>query len=77
VDIIILDFNLPGMNCIETLRQFRSYEYINNTPVLAMSAAATQRDIQKGMEAGFLCYLSKTVRVLEVVDAIKAAMEPT
>ena len=65
------------MNGIETLRQCRSYAYIGNTPVLAMRAAATKRGIQKGMEASFLCCLSKTVRVLEVVDAIKAAMEPT
>lgn len=74
-DIIILDINLPGMNGIETLKKLRSYEEIGNVPVLAMSAAATERDIQKGMEAGFLRYLTKPVRVLEVVDAIKAALE--
>jgi len=45
--------------------------------VLARSAATTERDIQKGMETGFLCYLTKPVKVLKVVDAIKAAMEIT
>ncbi len=43
--------------------------------VLARSAATTKRDIQKGMETEFLCYLTKPVRVLEIVDAIKSAMK--
>ncbi len=75
-DLIILDINLPSMNGIEVLQQLRSDERTQNIPVLALSAAATGRDIEKGMAAGFLQYLTKPIEVPKVVDAIKAALEP-
>ncbi len=74
-DVIILDINLPGMNGIETLKKLRCHEAVANIPVLALSAAATESDIRKGMEAGFLHYLTKPINVPEVVDAIKKALE--
>jgi len=74
-DIIILDINLPGISGIETLRRMRDKKSLANTPILALSAAATKRDIEKGMEAGFLRYLTKPIHVTEVVDAIKSALE--
>ncbi len=72
---IILDINLPGMNGIEVLKKLRGLENTKNTPILALSAAATERDIEKGMEAGFLRYLTKPIQVPNVVDAIKTALE--
>jgi PAS domain S-box-containing protein len=74
-DLIILDINLPGMNGIETLKKITSHESLSTIPVLALSAAATTRDIEKGMEAGFLQYLTKPIMVPEVMEAIKTAME--
>ncbi len=74
-NIIILDINLPGMNGIEALKKLRSCKETMNIPVLAMSAAATDRDIEKGMEAGFQSYLTKPIRVPEVVGAIKTVLE--
>ena len=74
-DVIILDINLPGMDGIEVLKKLRSFEETKNIPTLALSAAATKRDIEKGMEAGFLQYLTKPIQVTEVVAAIKSAVE--
>ena len=74
-DLIILDINLPGMSGIETLKRLQSYESTNKIPVLALSAAATARDIEKGMEAGFLRYLTKPILVPEVMEAINTAMK--
>jgi CheY-like chemotaxis protein len=73
-DIIILDINLPGLNGIEVLKKLRQYDDIRNTPILALSAAATKIDIEKGMEAGFLRYLTKPLVVSEIVDAIRSAL---
>lgn len=63
------------MNGIEVLKKLRGLENTKNTPILALSAAATERDIEKGMEAGFLRYLTKPIQVPNVVDAIKTALE--
>jgi PAS domain S-box-containing protein len=76
-ELIILDINLPGMNGIETLKKLQIHESTRNIPVLALSAAATARDIEKGMEAGFLRYLTKPILVPEVMEAIQTVMKET
>lgn len=74
-DIILLDINLPGMDGIEALKRLQKLESIKNTPVLALSASATQVDIDKGMQAGFLRYLTKPFQVVEMTNAIRNALE--
>ncbi len=74
-NVIILDINLPGMNGIEALKQLRGIEITKDIPVLALSAAATKNDIERGMAAGFLRYLTKPIDIHEVMDAIKKALE--
>ena len=74
-DMIILDINLPGLSGIEVLQQLRKHDDTANTPVFALSAAATKRDIQRGVEAGFDQYLTKPVVISEIVKAIQEALE--
>jgi CheY-like chemotaxis protein len=44
-------------------------------PVLALSANAMPRDIEKGLEAGFFRYLTKPIRVREFMEALDVALE--
>jgi CheY-like chemotaxis protein len=44
-------------------------------PALAISANAMPNDIKKGLEAGFLHYLTKPIKVDEFMTALNAAME--
>ncbi len=74
-DVIILDINLPGMNGIEVLKQLRRYDGTKDIPVLALSAAATQKDIEKGLNAGFQSYQTKPIKVPKIIDAIRTALE--
>ena len=43
-------------------------------PVIAMSANAMKRDIEKGVEAGFFRYLTKPIKIDEFMDAIDVAL---
>jgi len=43
--------------------------------VLAISANAMPRDIEKGLEAGFFRYLTKPIKVNEFMDALDMARE--
>lgn len=74
-DVIILDINLPGLNGIDLLEHLGRYTETKDIPVLALSAAATKNDIEKGLNAGFLEYLTKPIDVANFVGAIKAALE--
>ena len=62
------------MDGFEALKELRSLDETRDIPVLALSAAATKHNIEKGMKAGFRNYLTKPMQVLEVTDAIKKAL---
>ncbi len=73
-DLILMDINLPGMSGYGALRALREDPLTRHIPVLALSANAMPRDIEKGMEAGFFRYLTKPIRVHEFMDALDVAL---
>jgi CheY-like chemotaxis protein len=74
-DLILMDINLPGMNGIQALKILREDPLTARIPVLAISANAMPHDIKKGLEAGFLCYLTKPINVAEFMEALDMALE--
>ena len=73
-DVILMDINLPGISGIEALRILRDDRTTAHIPVVALSANAMPRDIQKGLEAGFFRYLTKPIKVGEFTDTLNAAL---
>jgi PAS domain S-box-containing protein len=74
--VIIMDINLPGMSGIEALATLRRYPETREIPVIALTAAASERDKQKGMQAGFYRYLTKPVQVDALLTALEALLSP-
>ncbi len=70
-EIVIMDINLPGMSGLDALRALRAAPETQHIPVIALTAAASERDRQRGIEAGFFRYLAKPIRVDELIDAIE------
>jgi PAS domain S-box-containing protein len=62
-DIILLDINLPGMDGYDALRRLRGNPLTRDIPVVAVSANAMLKDIEKGRAAGFNDYITKPVDV--------------
>ncbi|MFZ6748203.1 PAS domain-containing hybrid sensor histidine kinase/response regulator [Undibacterium sp. Ren11W] len=73
-DVILMDINLPGISGFAALKVLRKDPTTNQIPVLALSANAMPRDIEKGLEAGFLRYLTKPINVIEFMEALDAAL---
>jgi len=73
-DVILMDINLPGISGYGALRILSEDPSTAHIPVLALSANAVPRDIEKGLEAGFFCYLTKPIRVREFMDALDLAL---
>lgn len=44
-------------------------------PIVARSANAMPRDIEKGLEAGFFKYLTKPIKVNEFMETLTVALE--
>jgi len=74
-EVILMDINLPGISGIETLRLLREDPLTANITVVAISANAMPRDIEKGLEAGFFSYLTKPIKVKEFIEVLDAALK--
>jgi PAS domain S-box-containing protein len=74
-DVILMDINLPGIGGIEALRILRADPATAHIPVVALSANAMPRDIEKGLQAGFFRYLTKPIKVDEFMQTLDVALE--
>jgi CheY-like chemotaxis protein len=61
-DILFIDIMMPGMDGIETARQFRRRFAGSNVRLIAASASALAHERQEYLEAGFDGFLAKPVR---------------
>ncbi|MBE0614598.1 MAG: PAS domain S-box protein [Burkholderiales bacterium] len=74
-DVILMDINLPGISGIDAMQILRANPTTAHIPIVAISANAIPGDIKKGMDAGFLRYLTKPVVINEFMDALGVALE--
>jgi len=74
-NVILMDINLPGMSGTEALKILAQDALTQHIPVIALSANAIPRDIEKGLEAGFFRYLTKPIRINEFMNTVDAALE--
>src|SRR5471030_262315 len=74
-DVILMDINLPGMSGYGALKILRDDPATSHIPVIALSANAIPRDIEKGISAGFFNYLTKPIMVREFMDALDVALQ--
>jgi len=73
-DIILMDINLPGINGIDALKMLRNDPRTADIPVIALTANAMPREVEKGLAAGFFRYLIKPINIDEFTDAINSTM---
>jgi CheY-like chemotaxis protein len=71
-DAVIMDINLPGMSGYEATRRLREWPETRGIPIVALSAGAMLHDRKRAEEAGFYRYLTKPVKVGELVETLEA-----
>ena len=74
-ELILMDINLPGISGIEAMKILRSDPSTSHIPIIALSANAVPRDIERALEAGFFRYLTKPIVVNQFMDALDVALE--
>lgn len=75
LDLILLDINLPGMDGFEALRQLRSNPLTQNIPVIAVTANAMRRDVERGLAAGFAAYLTKPLDIAAFLKTLDRCLD--
>ncbi len=75
-ELILLDINLPGMDGHEALRHLQNDPATSHIPVVAITANAMERDIRKGLDAGFVAYLTKPLQITDFLTLLDELLEP-
>jgi PAS domain S-box-containing protein len=73
-DLILLDIQLPGIDGYEVLRRLRLNDASRAVPVIAVSANAMASDVEQGLAAGFVQYLTKPLDLHRLIAAVEAAL---
>lgn len=74
VDLVLLDWMLPGIDGIEVLRKIRSNKLLRKLPVILLTAKSDEISKVVGLEVGSDDYLAKPFGVHELIARIKAVM---
>ena len=78
-DLILLDINLPDMDGYAVMQCLREHPLTQSIPVVAVSANAMPKDLERGRAAGFADYVTKPIdvgRLLRVVDQLTSRGRP-
>ncbi|MFC7372988.1 PAS domain S-box protein [Fictibacillus iocasae] len=69
-DLILLDLHMPGMSGMEVFDLLRRTGTTQLIPIIAVSAAAMESDIQQAMAAGFTDYVTKPIDVNRLLNIL-------
>ncbi len=74
--VVIMDINLPGMSGYEATRLLKQWPETRHIPVIALTAAAMVGDRTRLQGAGFHRYLTKPVKVAELLETLERLLPP-
>lgn len=70
-DIVLMDAVMPGMDGFETCRKMKRDRDLAHVPVIFMTGLSETEHIVKGLEAGGVDYVTKPIRLEELVARMR------
>ncbi len=74
IDLVISDVFMPKMNGFQLLQSVKSDEYYKNIPFIFLTAATDNDHITEGLQLGAEDYISKPIRIKEVLARVLLVM---
>ncbi len=74
-DLVLLDINLPNIDGYQVMTELRKYPELRDMPVIAVTANAMPLDIERGMNAGFLRYVTKPLDVTRFIAVVNESLQ--
>jgi PAS domain S-box-containing protein len=75
-DLILMDVMMPGMDGLEATRKIRSEPAIADIPIIGLTALAMSSDRERCLTAGMNDYMSKPIKLNELVSIIQRHLSP-
>jgi two-component system sensor histidine kinase ChiS len=73
-DAVILDLMMPDLSGLEVLNYIKEKPDLSDLPVIIVSAKTMPEDVEKGLKAGAVAYLTKPVSFADLRVAIDDAV---
>ncbi|MCW3797659.1 response regulator [Sphingomonas sp. BN140010] len=74
-ELIITDIQLPHVNGMELIHDFRADEALKEVPIMAVTAYAGAGDEDRVRAAGASAYVSKPISVVRFVEEVTALLQ--
>ena len=75
-ELILMDIEMPEMDGVDATRAIRKLEKTNQNPfIIAMTANAMEGDRERYLQAGMDGYISKPLRIKELLNGLEAASD--
>jgi len=62
VDLVLLDWNMPGLSGIDFLKQVRAIEKFRNLPVIMVTSESSKLNVVEAVKAGVTAYITKPIK---------------
>lgn len=75
IDVVIVDWEMPDMNGIDTIKAFKRNATTKNIPIIMATGIMTSSEnLKTALEAGAIDYIRKPVDVIELLARVNTAL---
>jgi DNA-binding response OmpR family regulator len=74
VDLILMDIMLPGVDGLEACRRIAATEWLQDIPIIVVTAKTEEKDLLAAFAAGAMDYIRKPVNPTELVARVSSAL---
>jgi CheY-like chemotaxis protein len=74
-DVVVMDIMMPEFSGMDVLDHMQKNPDLRGIPVIIVSAKSLPRDIQAGLDAGAVAYLTKPVTFQQLSEAVQTTLD--